>query len=186
MSVIKRETVLARESEERFLNFIDEANDLIHCNTPDGEILFMNSAMRKSVDCQYDEGEQRGFIGVVSKESRETAARELRKIISGAKVDAFELSFRGADGQDIRAEGNLTCNFKDGVPLLLWGIWRDVSEKKRAQERLYTLAHNDTLTGLPNRILFRDRLKQAIAFANRQNRSVALLFLDLDRFKATK
>jgi diguanylate cyclase (GGDEF)-like protein len=143
----------------------------------------MNSMMRKSVDCQYDEGEQRGFIGVVSKESRETAARELRKIISGAKVNAFELSFRGADGQDLRAEGNLTCNFKDGVPLLLWGIWRDVTEKKRAQERLYTLAHNDSLTGLPNRILFRDRLKQAIAFANRQKRSAALLFLDLDRFK---
>jgi len=183
MSVIRRETQLARESEERFLNFIDEANDLIHCNTPDGEILFMNSAMRKSVGCQYDEGEKRGFIGIVSEESREAAARELRKIISGAKVDAFELSFRGSDGQDVRAEGNLTCNFKDGVPVLLWGIWRDISEKKRAQERLYTLAHNDSLTGLPNRILFRDRLKQAIAFANRQKRSVGLLFLDLDRFK---
>jgi len=183
MSVIRRETLLARESEERFLNFIDEANDLIHCNTPDGEILFMNSAMRKSVVGQHGEGEQQGFIDVISEGSRDTAARELRKIIAGAKVDAFELSFRGADGQDIRAEGNLTANFKEGVPVLLWGIWRDISEKKRVQERLYTLAHNDSLTGLPNRILFRDRLKQAIAFANRQKRSVALLFLDLDRFK---
>jgi len=183
MSVIRRETLLAKESEERFLNFIDEANDLIHCNTPDGEILFMNRAMRKSVDCQSDNGGYEGFFGIVSEDSRDSAAREVRKIISGAKVDAFELSFRGVDGQDIRAEGNLTGNFKDGVPVLLWGIWRDVSEKKRAQERLYTLAHNDSLTGLPNRILFRDRLKQAIAFANRQKRSVALLFLDLDRFK---
>jgi len=183
MSVIRRETQLARASEERFLNFIDEANDLIHCNTPDGEILFMNSAMRKSLGCQYGGGEQQRFIDVISEESRDTAARELRKIIAGAKVDAFELSFRGADGQNIRAEGNLTANFKEGVPVLLWGIWRDISEKKRVQERLYTLAHNDSLTGLPNRILFRDRLKQAIAFANRQKRSVALLFLDLDRFK---
>jgi len=183
MSVIRRETLLARASEERFLNFIDEANDLIHCNTPDGEILFMNRAMRKSIDCQHGEGEPQGFIGVISEESRDTAARELRKIISGVKVDTFELSFRGADGHDIRAEGNLTANFKDGVPVLLWGIWRDISEKMRVQERLYTLAHNDSLTGLPNRMLFRDRLKQAIAFANRQKRSVALLFLDLDRFK---
>jgi len=183
MSVIRRETELARASEERFLNFIDEANDLIHCNTPDGEILFMNRAMRTSVDCQHGEGEPQGFIGVISEESRDIAARELRKIMSGIKVDTFELSFRGADGHDIRAEGNLTANFKDGVPVLLWGIWRDISEKMRIQERLYTLAHNDSLTGLPNRILFRDRLKQAIAFANRQKRSVALLFLDLDRFK---
>jgi diguanylate cyclase (GGDEF)-like protein/PAS domain S-box-containing protein len=183
MFVVRRETMLARESEERLLGFIDNANDLIHCNTPGGEILFMNSAMRKAVDYQHDEGEQVEFISLVSKESSETAVRELRKIISGAKVDAFELSFRGAGGQEICAEGNLTCNFKDGVPALLWGIWRDVSEKKRTQERLYSLAHNDGLTGLPNRILFRDRLKQAIAYANRQKRSVALLFLDLDRFK---
>lgn len=183
MSVIRRETMFVRESEERLLGFIDNANDLIHCNTPDGEILFMNNAMRKAVGYQPEEGELRGFIGIISEESRETAARELRKIISGGKVAAFELSFRGADGQEICAEGNLTCNFRDGRPVLLWGIWRDVSEKKRAQARLYSLAHNDSLTGLPNRILFRDRLKQAIAYANRQKRSVALLFLDLDRFK---
>lgn len=183
MSVVRRETMLARSSEERLLGFIDSANDLIHCNTPDGEILFMNRAMQKSVEYQLEEGAKRGFLELVSKGSREIAARELRKIISGVKTDTCELSFRGADGQEIWAEGNLTCNFKDGVPVLLWGIWRDVSEKKRAQERLYSLAHNDSLTGLPNRILFRDRLRQSIAYANRQKRSVALLFLDLDRFK---
>ncbi len=183
MAVIRRETMLARESEERLLGFIDNATDLIHCNTPEGEILFMNSAMRNAVGYQDEEGDLREFTAILSKESRESTARELRKIIAGKKVDSFELSFRGADGQDISAEGNLTCNFQDGKPTLLWGIWRDITEKKRAQARLYSLAHNDSLTGLPNRILFRDRLKQAIAYANRQKRSVALLFLDLDRFK---
>lgn len=183
MTVIRREALIAREGEERFLNFIDNATDLIHCITPDGEILFMNSAMRAALDYEQDAGEQRKFIALVSEKSREATARELRKIISGSKVDNFELSFAGANGQDICAEGNLTCNFKDGTPVLLWGIWRDVSEKKRAEEKLYSLAHNDSLTGLPNRILFRDRLKQAIAYAHRQKRSVALLFLDLDRFK---
>lgn len=183
MTVIRREALIARAGEERFLNFIDNATDLIHCITPDGEILFMNSAMRAALDYEQDAGEQRKFIALVSEKSRETAARELRKIISGSKVDNFELSFAGVNGQDICAEGNLTCNFKEGIPVLLWGIWRDVSEKKRADEKLYSLAHNDSLTGLPNRILFRDRLKQAIAYAHRQKRSVALLFLDLDRFK---
>lgn len=183
MTVIRRETVLARESEELFLRFIDEASDLIHCNTPAGEILFMNRAMRASLGYEDLDGRLRTFNGIISTESQEAAARELRKIISGAKVDIFELSFMSANGNVICAEGNLTCDFKDGNPLLLWGIWRDVSEKKRAEEQLYSLAHNDSLTGLPNRILFRDRLKQAIAYANRQKRSVALLFLDLDRFK---
>lgn len=183
MAVIRRETQLARESEERLLSFIDNANDLIHCNAPDGNVLFMNSAMRRLLGDQPDGPEQGGFLGLVSSDSKEIAVRELQKIISGKKVDSFELSFRGADGQDIWAEGNLTCNFKEGEPVLLWGIWRDVTERKRSQERLFSLAHNDTLTGLPNRILFRDRLRQSIAYAHRLKRSVALLFLDLDRFK---
>lgn len=183
MSVVRRETMLARESEERLLAFIENANDFIHCNSPDGSILFMNEAMRQSVDWSLEDGSRKGFIDIVSKDAHEAASREIRKIISGTRVDVFELSFKGANGQDICAEGNLVCNFKDGVPVLLWGIWRDISEKKRSQERLYSLAHNDALTGLPNRVLFRDRLRQSIAYANRQKRSVALLFLDLDRFK---
>ena len=56
-------------------------------------------------------------------------------------------------------------------------------ERRNAEENIYRLAHYDTLTGLPNRLLFHDRLEQAIAHAARNNQYVALLFLDLDRFK---
>ena len=59
----------------------------------------------------------------------------------------------------------------------------DISERKAAEERMTYLAHHDVLTGLPNRMLFQDRLRQAISYAERQQTSVALLFLDLDRFK---
>ena len=59
----------------------------------------------------------------------------------------------------------------------------DISERKAAEERMVYLAQHDVLTGLPNRMLFQDRLQQAIAFAERQRTSVALLFMDLDRFK---
>jgi diguanylate cyclase (GGDEF)-like protein/PAS domain S-box-containing protein len=183
MSVIRRETLLVRENEERLLGFIDNANDLISCIAPDGKILFMNNAMRRSLGYSGGLPGSGIFYDLISKDTKGIAAQELCSILSGKKVEAFELSFLGADDQEIWVEGNLTCNFRDGVPLLFWGIWRDVTEKKRSQERLFTLAHNDNLTGLPNRILFRDRLKQAIAHAHRTKRSVALLFLDLDRFK---
>ncbi len=56
-------------------------------------------------------------------------------------------------------------------------------ERKEAEESIYWLAHYDSLTGLPNRVLFHDRLEQAIAHASRNNQYLALLFLDLDRFK---
>jgi flagellar basal body-associated protein FliL len=75
--------------------------------------------------------------------------------------------------------------------LLLLFIWiavlgmvrRHVMDQKNAEERLKHLAHYDDLTGLPNRTLFRDRLGQALAQADRTERLVALLFLDLDHFK---
>lgn len=64
-------------------------------------------------------------------------------------------------------------------------VWcfRDITNRKQAEERLNYLAHFDLLTNLPNRILFRDRLGLAIARAPWQKRAVAVLFLDLDRFK---
>jgi len=61
--------------------------------------------------------------------------------------------------------------------------FRDISERKRTEERLSYLAQYDMLTGLPNRTLFRDRLERAVVRARREGSLVAVMFLDLDRFK---
>ncbi len=62
-------------------------------------------------------------------------------------------------------------------------IFSDISERKEREERVRHLAHHDALTGLPNRALLTDRLTQAIALAQRNDTRVAVMFLDLDRFK---
>jgi diguanylate cyclase (GGDEF)-like protein len=64
-----------------------------------------------------------------------------------------------------------------------FAVTTDITEHKLAEERMQRVAHHDSLTGLPNRLLFNDRLGQAIALAKRQSRRFALLYLDLDRFK---
>lgn len=62
-------------------------------------------------------------------------------------------------------------------------IFSDITKRKQTEERLEYLAHYDTLTGLPNRHLFHDRLQQALVRAEQSNLQIALLFIDLDRFK---
>jgi diguanylate cyclase (GGDEF)-like protein/PAS domain S-box-containing protein len=65
------------------------------------------------------------------------------------------------------------------------GISRDITEKKRIADRIKHLATHDTLTGLPNRVMFSELLRQAIRTANRyQDNDFAVMFIDLDRFKA--
>ncbi len=65
----------------------------------------------------------------------------------------------------------------------LIGVAMDISDRKLAEQRIAHMAHHDALTGLPNRVLLRDRIQQAIAQAHRAGSQLAVLFIDLDRFK---
>jgi diguanylate cyclase (GGDEF)-like protein/PAS domain S-box-containing protein len=71
----------------------------------------------------------------------------------------------------------------EGTVINHLAIFSDISERRLAQERIQQLAHYDVLTGLPNRVLFSDRLEQAMIFAQRNHSKISLLFLDIDRFK---
>jgi diguanylate cyclase (GGDEF)-like protein/PAS domain S-box-containing protein len=72
---------------------------------------------------------------------------------------------------------------QDGRPVRMIGTVQDITEHRQAMDRLHYLANYDTLTGLPNRVLLQDRLNQAMLEADRRDRLVAVMFLDLDRFK---
>ncbi|WP_449192897.1 EAL domain-containing protein [Thauera sp.] len=72
---------------------------------------------------------------------------------------------------------------EDGKVLNYIGIFSDITERKEAEARILHLAHHDPLTNLPNRALLQDRLQQVLLQARRHKRGVAVLLLDLDRFK---
>ncbi|MBO8172275.1 MAG: EAL domain-containing protein [Bacillaceae bacterium] len=63
------------------------------------------------------------------------------------------------------------------------GVMKDITLRKKLEDQIQYQAYHDTLTGLPNRVLLYDRLKQGIIHARRQNKKLAVMFLDLDRFK---
>jgi diguanylate cyclase (GGDEF)-like protein/PAS domain S-box-containing protein len=94
----------------------------------------------------------------------------------------FEWRVRDRDGSEWDAEIHLMAFHHAGRALLQCSL-QDITERKLARERLQQLAFYDTLTGLPNRAQLMDSLRRALSAALRHNTPVALLFLDLDRFK---
>ncbi|HEX7029854.1 MAG TPA: EAL domain-containing protein, partial [Gammaproteobacteria bacterium] len=107
------------------------------------------------------------------------------KAIQNGEVYRCELVNRRKDGSTFHEEKTITP-LKDAhgriTHFIATGI--DISERIRAQEKLEYMAHHDAVTGLPNRVLLLDRVAQALARAQRDGRAVAVLFIDLDGFKA--
>jgi diguanylate cyclase (GGDEF)-like protein/PAS domain S-box-containing protein len=96
--------------------------------------------------------------------------------------ERFEWLHQRKNGDVFPAEVCLTALTVSGRPMLLATV-RDITDRKAAEERVRYLAYYDALTGLPNRTLLQDRLEKALASARRRKDKLALLFLDLDRFK---
>jgi diguanylate cyclase (GGDEF)-like protein/PAS domain S-box-containing protein len=102
---------------------------------------------------------------------------------SGEKL-VQEYRLRAADGRDVWIRDEMTVVFdrQTGADPLFYGVFLDVSDRKRMEVELERLALYDPLTGLPNRALFGDRLRHVLARRGRDS-ATAVYFLDLDRFK---
>ena len=105
-------------------------------------------------------------------------------VIKGEAVCNAEVEIYRKDGSRKWISVNLQAERdEEDNPLFVNGTTEDISARKIAEERVQFLAYFDALTGLPNRALMNDRLAQALSNARRRNEKVAVMFLDLDRFK---
>jgi len=100
-------------------------------------------------------------------EHRQDTSRDEIRLKNGTVLDRYSSPVTGKDGKYYGR---------------IW-IFRDITDRKLAEERVQFLAYYDALTKLPNRALLQDRLSKALAAARRRRNKVGLLFLDLDRFK---
>ncbi len=178
------ELSLSNHQMQIFKRIIEETAEGIVITDTQGNIIDANRSFCES--CGYDLGSLVGKNHRIMKSGRHDAYfyKSMWESILTTGRWAGEVWDLRADGMTfpkllsidtIRdAEGNVEC---------FVGISSDISKLKNAEERLSRIAFFDTLTGLPNRALFQDRYKQEIARAQRAGTRVALLYIDLDRFK---
>jgi diguanylate cyclase (GGDEF)-like protein/PAS domain S-box-containing protein len=161
---------------------LDMARDAIIVRGIDGSIQFWN----KGAECMYGWSAQevlgRDADAVLYPAPGESAAPAAAALERGEW--SGELEQRRKDGSQIITESRWTLVRDDEQrPKSILVISTDITERKASDERIRTLALYDTLTGLPNRTLFADRLNQALAAAARTGGGLAVLFIDLNRFK---
>lgn len=183
MDVLRRDHTRVKEGEEALLGFINSTSDLIFCCSPDGTVLFSNRICRDMFNLGQEEYGLRSLFDFFVPEERDKLREKFDKVKNGNQAGQIELQLAAAGRDSLYVEMNLFENNQAGDALTVWGVCRDVTERKIAQHELYKLAHHDMLTGLPNRVLLEDRLQQAKAQSHRMNSSFAVLFMDLDRFK---
>ncbi|AMC34826.1 EAL domain-containing response regulator [Janthinobacterium sp. B9-8] len=119
-------------------------------------------------------------IGEVSLEALETT---YDSIIAGQDINVLvDTTIRRKDGSYLQVEVHQQAQ-KSENDWVMVGVARDLTERKESAQRLHQLAHYDVLTGLPNRTLFYEALKNALIQATDSNGQLAVLFVDLDLFK---
>ncbi|MBU1053700.1 MAG: EAL domain-containing protein [Proteobacteria bacterium] len=124
------------------------------------------------------------FINFIHPIDKEQVKMTIEEAVATQQPFHLDYKIVIADGLErfVSIEGQPVLNSKSEV-VRMAGTIQDITERKQAEAQIRSLALYDNLTGLPNRILFRDRLEQAIRQASRQNSMVAAIFIDLDRFK---
>jgi diguanylate cyclase (GGDEF)-like protein/PAS domain S-box-containing protein len=174
-------------SRDYVANILQSMSEALAVLTPDGRIALANRSLCRLLG--YSERELRGmlFDRLLSAhaDSDATSADDLiGRLQREGALDRVEAEYRARSGQSIAVlvSGALMCEPGGPVRAMIC-VAQDNRERKLQEERIRQLAFFDTVTGLPNRAHFHQALEEAVTDAQQVGAKLAVLFLDLDRFK---
>ena len=176
-----------KESEERFRSIQESALDAIITMNAEGLITSWNPQAEITFGWTSDEVVGRPLSEtIIPPKSREDHTRGLERFQSTGEGEILnkriEITALDRDGREFPVELAVVPFYRDDA-VSFCGFIRDIRERKKAEETIRHLAYHDVLTGLPNRALFEERLGIELAQARRSRQKVAVMCLDLDRFK---
>lgn len=175
-----------RASEERFRLLVEGVKDYGLCMLDaGGHIVSWNEGARRMEGFEEEEVLGRHFSLFYPEEDVTAGKPEMELEVASAEGKYEEEGWRvRKDGSRFWAHVVITATYDDDGNLRGFSkVTRDITERRKLEERLTHQALHDPLTGLPNRTLFLDRVAQAVARSKRRTSNAAVMFLDLDRFK---
>jgi diguanylate cyclase (GGDEF)-like protein/PAS domain S-box-containing protein len=177
-----RSAVALRDSEASYRALVETAPLGIFVLTRD-RLVYANAALARMLGAAGTaELVGRSIVGHVERNARPGLAERLAHTGKRGITTRVEVKLLRMNGSEFEAELVATPMSFGGAHSIQCMV-SDISERKLSEKHINYLAHYDDRTGLPNRNLFVDRLSQALGHAQRSGKAVALLYLDLDRFK---
>ncbi|MBI4786433.1 MAG: diguanylate cyclase [Chloroflexi bacterium] len=171
-----------RESDDRYRDLFENANDLIQCVTPAGSLVYTNRAWRETLGYTEDEVAHLSLVDIIDPDCQDHCLQVFGRLMAGEKIERIEAGFVSKGGQKITVEGSINCRFDHGQPVATRGIFRDITARKQAEQQLVYVSTHDSLTGLYNRGYFVEaqrRLQRANDFP------ASIIMLDVDNLKNT-
>jgi diguanylate cyclase (GGDEF)-like protein/PAS domain S-box-containing protein len=186
------------QSEKKYRSLVDSSPDIIFTLDPQGRFTFINHRVNPLLGFNCDELVGQHYSALIHEDDAQRANYVFGQGLEHNRPSrSIELRLRthhaGAEPRSFNTElirvpfnESNQSNKQSLHSLENWGTYgvaRDITERKLADELIAYQAYHDILTDLPNRVLFHDRLNLALLQAKRKGSEVALMFIDLDRFK---
>jgi diguanylate cyclase (GGDEF)-like protein/PAS domain S-box-containing protein len=179
----KRAEERLKKAEQRFRSVVEEQTELVCRFLPDLTLTFANEAYRRYFGLEAEEAIGESFIERVAVEDRAYYGEKLSELTPDNPTRTVEHRVFASGGEVRWQQWTDRAIFDaEGRPVEYQSVGRDVTERRNAEQRLEHQALYDSLTDLPNRRLFTDRLGHALERTRRRG-GVAVLFMDLNGFK---
>ena len=174
-----------RQSEEKYRTILEEIEEGYYEFNLAGDITFVNKAACRQFGRSEAELIGLNYREYVPKEDVKSTYQAWNKVYrTGEPLRAYPFAPVRKDGAQIFLENSVSpVRNKEGKIVGFRSVSRDVTERKKFEQKLANMATHDALTGLPNRTLLNDRLTMGLALSRRSGNRLAVMMLDLDKFK---
>jgi diguanylate cyclase (GGDEF)-like protein/PAS domain S-box-containing protein len=191
LDALEKQKIVIRESEARYRFLADNISDVIWiANLETNKWVYMSPSVVKLLGYTAEETMVLPMEELLSSKSKADVqgwiAERSKLFLSGADGDHVytdEVEQHCSNGKSVWSEVTTHFTKNEAGELILLGVTRNITERKKAEEQIRNLAFYDALTLLPNRRLLQDRFSQVLSACRRNNRYAALMFIDLDNFK---